>query len=137
VERTRVTDTPTLTVMRKWDEALDEVPVHADVVALVEAFQVQTGRSMPWSVLLAAAASVPNEHELLMVSRALAGRVSEAVSDAVTDLLDQGLLTTGPVGLKVTERGQQAIRVWNGAYKSRLVAAEAVVREFCGATTAR
>jgi len=114
---------PGLAVMTTPDAPITEVEVHADVLALIEAYTDATDKAMPWSTLLAAAGAVPADHGLLRVGVRQGRGVTATVSDAVTDLLKLGLLVTGPEGLRITPAGCEAVRAWNGAYKQRLIAA--------------
>jgi hypothetical protein len=113
--------------MASLDVKPEDVQVHADVLALVEA-AVDAGRSLPWSMLLVAAIAVNTDGPLTGLS-ALDGRsVSTAMRDAATDLLDLGLLATTPDGFTVTDQGRDQARQWNGAFSERLAAALALLK---------
>lgn len=118
---------PPLPVMRTAHVDPDEVAVHATILALVESYAEAVGSPAPWAILLDAAASVPDDHELLNVAAGTGRRLSVTVSDAVADLLTLGLLATGPRGLQITAKGTDEIRAWNGKYSRRLDAASALL----------
>ncbi|MFC7495571.1 MULTISPECIES: hypothetical protein [unclassified Nocardioides] len=115
-------------VMTSADAALLEVEVHANVLALIEAYTKAVGTSMPWATLLAAASATPLGHELLSIRVAPGIRVTSVVRDAVSDLLSLGLVETGPAGLHITDSGCDMVRGWNGEYRRRLEAAETLLR---------
>lgn len=119
----------TVPVMTSSDVDIESVELHADVLAFVEGYRDATNADMPWSSLLAAAAAVPPDHELLRIGSGVGGRASAAVSATVQDLMILSLITTGPEGLRITETGCAAVRRWNGAYKARLDAARTLLRD--------
>ena len=115
----------TLPVMQTADAAVSDYEVHADVLALIEAAHVGEAR-LPWSSLIAAAlAATP--HQLPGLAGLHGRRVPLTIRDAVTDLLDLGLLGTSPQGFFITEQGKTTLRVWNGTFSPRLEAARALL----------
>lgn len=119
---------PPLPVMTSREQAVLDVEVHANVLALVEAYGEETkGRAIPWASLLAAAAAVPSDHALLRISTS--GRTPVVVRDAVTDLMNLGLMETGTRGLRITEAGCQLAREWNGDYSPRRAAARQLLQD--------
>lgn len=114
-----------LPVMNSAHAEILDVQVHANVLALIEAYMKAASVPMPWSTLLAAASAVPADHELLQIRADVTARTAAVVRDAVMDLLSLGLVRTGPLGLDITEAGRELARSWNGEYRRRLEAADA------------
>lgn len=116
---------PALHVMTRADEAIDDVQVQADVLALIEAFTSgTTSVAMPWPALVGAVAGVPSGHPVLHIGSRAGHHIPGIVGDAITDLLTLGLVETGPKGLHITASGCSAARDWNGKYRERLEAAK-------------
>lgn len=117
----------TLPVMQTVDAAVADYEVHADVLALVEAAQEQHAR-LPWSSLVAAALAA-TDAALTGLAGLQGRRVPPSLLDAVTDLLDLGLLETSPQGLLITQRGKHRLRDWNGTFTPRLEAARVLLQD--------
>lgn len=117
-----------LPVMTSTETDVSAVEVHADVLALVEASQ-KLGRRLPWSTLVAIAATVAADSALSGLAGLHGRRVARTAREAVTDLIDLGLLTASTDGFDVTEAGAQRARAWNGGFSVRLEAALAALPE--------
>lgn len=118
-----------LPVMTSREQPILDVEVHANVLALVEAYMTATDRPIPWATLLAAAVAVPADHPLLRIGAGRRVPAPVLVRDAVTDLMGLDLVATGTSGLRVTDAGCRLVRDWNGDYSPRLEAAEKLLRE--------
>lgn len=115
--------TMTLPVMSDRHAPITQFPQHANVMALVKAFE----EPVPWALLLEVVTRLQRSAPEVALGEIPLSRIDAALLDVVTDLRSLGLLDVRPVGTVFTDAGEDTIREWNGQFTERLAAAKAAL----------
>lgn len=115
--------TVTLPVMSAVDAPFNQVPQHANVMAIIKALD----DAVPWAVLREVVAQLQHREPDLCLQDVPINAIDAILLDIVTDLRALGLVTVGPSGSVLTAAADDTIRAWNGEFSRRLTALRAAI----------
>lgn len=106
-------------IMTSTAKGIEAYPAHAQLLALVSAYEDFTQGPVTWLELLGIVERLDVEDSPAALPLEPMQQTADALADLVTDLRRLGLLHSGPDGSTLTHAGEEVAREWNGQFEER------------------